>query len=410
MDVLEANKSMTTSAPEKPMRILLLTSSYAPVLGGVQTVTQALAGNLLARGHQVRVVTNRYPRRLPEQEFIGDVSVERWQFLKPSPRYLRKGRLDLFMASLYYGPRVHSRMGRLLASFRPDVVNVHFPDAQIPFVLRLRRHFRFRLVVSLHGHEVERFTANGHPNGDSRGLRALLGEADAVTACSGHLLKSACGIEPSVQAKGVVLYNGIDPERFADTKPFYHPKPYVFAMGRLTRKKGFDLLLEAMARIDDSVDLILAGEGEEAAALKEQARRLGLERRVHFYGRASQDAIVRLLNGCRFLAVPSRAEPFGIVALEGLAAGKRVLATRVGGMAEFLGQASDDSGIVLAGPTVAELAEGLRMQLSRPVETREAAKRSAHIRNEYSWRRVAQRYERILAGEEVVSKFPERGA
>lgn len=392
------------------MRILLLTSSYAPVLGGVQTVTQALARNLLAQGHEVRVVTNRYPRRLPGHEIIDDVSVERWQFLRPSPRYLRKGRLDLFMASLYYGPRVHSLMGRLLASFRPDVVNVHFPDAQIPFVLAFRRRFPFRLVVSLHGHEVERFTANGECNEDSRGLRALLSEADTVTACSRHLLRSACRIEPSIQAKGVVLYNGIDPERFADTKPFYHPNPYVFAMGRLTQKKGFDLLLEALARIDASVDLILAGEGEEAASLQEQARRLGLERRVHFYGRASQEEIVRLLNGCRFLAVPSRTEPFGIVALEGLAAGKRVLATRVGGMAEFLGQAGADSGIVLVSPTVAELAKGLRAQLSRPLEAGEGAKRSAHVRNECSWHRVAQRYERILAGEEVVSKVPERGA
>jgi glycogen(starch) synthase len=403
MNALDLNNpTAATSAREKPMRILLLTSSYAPVLGGVQTVTQALARHLLARGHEVRVVTNRYPRRLPAHEVLDEVSIERWQFLRPSRRYLRQGRLDLFLASLYYGPSVRRRLGRLLASFRPDVVNVHFPDAQIPFVLGLRRRFPFRLVVSLHGHEVERFTANEEGNGDSRGLQALLCEADAVTACSRHLLESACRIEPSVQAKGAVLYNGIDPERFEDEKPFFHPNPYVFAMGRLTRKKGFDLLLEALAQIDGSasgLDLILAGEGEEAAALKDQARRLGLERRVHFYGRVGQEEVVRLLNGCLFLAVPSRAEPFGIVALEGLAAGKRVLATRVGGMAEFLGQASVGPDIVLVGPTAAELAEGLRAQLSCPLESEERSKRSAQVRNEYSWRRVAQRYEHILASE-----------
>lgn len=401
MNALEANNQMATrTKPAKPMRILLLSSSYAPVLGGVQTVTRTLARNLSARGHEVRVVTNRYPCRLPKSENIDGVRVERWQFLRPSWRQLRQGRPDLFLAALYYTPSVRRRLKRLLTTFRPDVVNVHFPDAQIPFLLDLKQRFGFRLVVSLHGHEVERFTSGANASSDSSGLCELLRQADAVTACSRHLLESASRLEPCVMAKGSVLYNGIDPERFEDEKPYHHPNPYVFAMGRLTQKKGFDLLLEALARIEVSspgLDLVLAGEGEEADALKEQARRLGLERRVQFVGRASSDEVVRLLNGCRFLAVPSRVEPFGIVALEGLAAGKRIVATRVGGMAEFLGQAATDPGVVLVGLTVAEIAEGMRVQLSRPLEKGEGAARSAHARDHYSWGRVAQQYEQILA-------------
>ena len=185
-------------------------------------------------------------------------------------------------------------------------------------------------------------------------------------------------------------------------------------MGRLTRKKGFDLLLQALVQLEclrTAWILILAGEGEELTALKEQARQLGLERRVHFRGRASQEEIVRLLNGCLFLAIPSRVEPFGIVALEGLAAGKRILAMRVGGMAEFLDRESS----LLRGykparpmaaipeswpvnPTVEELVEGLRSQLSCPFPARGAAELSASVREMYSWRRVTQRDERILAG------------
>ncbi|MHB1422893.1 MAG: glycosyltransferase family 4 protein [Gemmataceae bacterium] len=396
------------------MKILLLTSSYAPVLGGLQTVTRALARNLLARGHEVRVVTNRYPRRLAGSEIVDGVSVRRWQFSRPSWRQLRQGRLDLFLAALYYCPRVQSRLRRLLVTFRPDVVNVHFPDNQIPFVLGLKRRFGFRLVVSLHGHEVERFTAHGEHNLDSRGLRALLREADAVTACSRYLLESASRLESSLHAKGAVIYNGIDSERFQDATLYQHPRPYLFAMGRLTRKKGFDLLLQALARIDvpaQGLDLIIAGEGEELSTLKEQAQGLGLERRVHFHGRASQEEVIRLLNGCRFLVVPSRVEPFGIVALEGLAAGKGVVATRVGGMAEFLDRETSPprwrkcgkSGfarpaVVLVAPTVEELAEGLREQLSRPLPVQESDELRAYVRDEYSWRRVTQRYERILGG------------
>lgn len=415
MSVLEADVQIPEipSSARKPMRILLLPSSYAPVLGGLQTVAQALARNLMARGHEVRVVTNRYPRNLPSRETIDGVSVERWQFLRPSWDQLRRRRADLFLAALYYAPTVRHRLHRLMRTFRPDVVNVHFPDALIPFVLGLRRHFSFRLVVSLHGHDVERFTAPGAKKGESWNLRAILREADAVTACSRHLLETADRLEPSVQAKGFVLYNGIDPERFRDRTPYQHPRPYIFAMGRLTHQKGFDLLLEAFARVNplaSNVDLILAGEGEERTALESQAQQLGLGERVYFYGRASQEEIVRLLNGCLFLAVPSRLEPFGIVAMEGLAAGKPVLATRVGGMGEFLAplasslpslpaEAEQDGGvdITLVEPTVDELAEGLRTRFASRIGVRQEPQIIARVRNEYSWAEVARRYEDVLA-------------
>src|SRR5262249_37085033 len=140
------------AAAGRPLKILLMPASYPPVLGGLQTVAHALARQLLARGHAVRVATNRYPRSLPAAETLDGVLVQRWPFLRPCWDQLCRGRADLFLASLYYGPSVRARMARLVQRFRPDVVNVHFPDRQAPFVLALRRQFNFRLVASLHGH------------------------------------------------------------------------------------------------------------------------------------------------------------------------------------------------------------------------------------------------------------------
>jgi glycosyltransferase involved in cell wall biosynthesis len=393
----------TAKRRRKGMRILLMPSSYAPVLGGLQTVAQALAHHLRGLGHEVRVVTNRYPRSLPRRETVDDVPVERWQFLRPCWGQLRRGRADLFLASLYYAPRTRGRLRRLLQEFRPDVVNVHFPDGQIPFVLGLRQRFGFRLAVSLHGHEVERFTGEEGAAGAGR-LRALLREADAVTACSGNLLERAAALESSVAAKGTAIYNGIDPARFEDKVPHKHARPYILALGRLTYKKGFDLLLEALARAGGAaadVDLIVAGEGEERGTLEALAARLGLGSRVKFHGRATSAEVVRLLNGCRFFAIPSRAEPFGIVALEALAAGKPVLATRVGGMEEFLGHVTGrlrlgPSLIRLVEPRVERLAEGLRERLASAPEG--DRRWSESVLATYSWARVAQRYERLLAG------------
>jgi glycogen synthase len=382
------------------MRILLMSASYAPVLGGLQTVTAALAGALTRRRHEVRVVTGRYPRTLPARDEIDGVPVERRLFLRPRLAQLRGGRADLFVASLYHTPAVRLGLARLMRTFRPDVVNVHFPDAQIPFVLSLRRRFRFRLVVSLHGHDVERFSPEDARRDVSRDLRGLLLEADAVTACSRHLLRAACNLEPSVGPKGMTIYNGIDPDRFRDGDSCRHSRPYVLALGRLTWKKGFDLLLEALARLGPrGPDLLLAGQGEQQSELESLARRLGLSGRVHFLGTVSQAEVVRLLNGSLFLAVPSRAEPFGIVALEALAAGKPVLATRVGGMAEFLSDLPSDGGMVCLVPAdIDGLEQGLLDRLAFAASGRDGVATGVRIREDYSWARAIQRYESVLAG------------
>jgi glycogen(starch) synthase len=406
------------------MKILLFPASYPPVLGGLQTAVHSIARELVLAGHTVRVVTNRYPRALPKAETIDGVSVQRWQLLDPRSCLFRNKRFHLFLASLYYYPTTIARFQALMRSYRPDVVNVHFPDAQIPFALALRRRFSFRLVVSLHGHDVERFVADeracsGTPIPPAaRPLQSLLCEADAVTACSSHLLDEAQCLEPSVTSKGVAIYNGIDPSRFRDTTPYQHPRPYVLALGRLTYKKGFDLLLEAFVRAtaaSPSVDLVLAGEGEERPALETLTRRLGLVGRVFFFGRATSDQVVRLLNGCLFLAVPSRVEPFGIVALEALAAGKPVLATRVGGMRQFLtdlfpGLHSPPGGltmpvppgthqpVMLVEPRVESLLEGLqRLLFANPHPSTDSVICTL-VQKQYSWASVASRYARVLAG------------
>ncbi|MDX6288670.1 MAG: L-malate glycosyltransferase [Blastocatellia bacterium] len=385
-------------------RILIVSSSYAPVVGGVQTVAHNLAKQLIGCGHEVRVVTHRYPVSLPAQETIDGISVDRLLFLSPGFDYLR--RPDLFGASLFYGPQSHSKLKKVMQDFRPDVVNVHFPNHQIPFILKLRREFAFYLVVSLHGHDVERLDpAQGSENGDERvsnkarvQLESILREADAITACSRHILDKASQIEASVAGKGHVIYNGVDLERFSNKARYAHPRPYVLAFGRLTHKKGFDLLLRAFAEAgstNSSVDLIIAGAGEERDQLKSLTGELGLDQKVHFFGEASPDQIVQLLNGSLFVAVPSRREPFGIVALEALAAGKALLASDTDGLGEFLSEIREPN-VTLVEPTAAGLTDGLRKLLVSKGNGSSGA--SNQLPEQYSWANVAKRYEHVLIG------------
>ncbi|MGH9336615.1 MAG: glycosyltransferase family 4 protein, partial [Vicinamibacteria bacterium] len=322
------------------MRILLMTHSYPPLLGGLQTATAQLAKHLAASGHDVVVVTSRYPRSLSSFERIDEVPVYRMLFLSPSLRDVVRGRIDLFLASSVLAPLHAMRLERLMRDFEPEVVNLHFPLSMIPFVMRIRRKFDFRLVVSLHGDEIERWLQPGSPsNGLRSDLSRLLRQSDAVTACSRYLLERACLLEPDVAAKGTAIHNGVHPGGLDHrTRPDDRGR-YLLAYGRLTRKKGFDLLLEAFAKVSrdfPEVDLILAGDGEERAALQSLAGHLGIAHRLVFFGRASTAQVMELVQGSDFVVVPSRSEPFGIVALEALAAGAPVLATNVGGLPEIL--------------------------------------------------------------------------
>lgn len=343
------------------MRILLFPSSYPPRYGGLESVVRALAKRLREEGHAVRVLTPRYPRSLARRESIDGVDIDRLFMIPPGFDLLRRRRPDLFLASLLLYPLTLLQMALLMRSFRPDIVNVHFPDAQVPFLLKIRGCFRFRLIASLHGDEITRWPAAGSP---PPRLLELLRSADGITACSSWLRAAAARLDPALAGKIRVVHNGIEMEPFRRGTVRARARPYLLAFGRFTVKKGFDLLLRAFEPIAASfpgVDLVIAGDGEDRRLLESLRDSLGLKGRVEFPGYASARELAALLDGCEFAVVPSREESFGLSALEAMAAGKFLLASRIGGLTEFI----DESMNRLVEPTVEGLAAGIRESLER---------------------------------------------
>jgi glycogen synthase len=112
-------------------------------------------------------------------------------------------------------------------------------------------------------------------------------------------------------------------------------------LGRLVSDKGVDVLLDALGLLAGRgarPELTVVGDGPERPGLEAQARRLGIGERVRFLGSRHGEEVVRLLNAHRILVVPSRYdEPFGIVALEGIACGCLVIGSRGGGLKEAIG-------------------------------------------------------------------------
>lgn len=368
--------------------VLLVPASYPPVTGGLQSVTSRLAHELHARGHDVRVVTQRFPRNLPAHETLDGVPVTRWLFVLPRLRNLVRGRFDLFAAGLLFGPVTLARLLWLLARTRPDVVNLHFVGTQAPFVLLAHVFARFRLVVSLHGDDVE-----GLPRGtwfDRWVFRAVLRRAHAVTACSQYLLKEALASEASVAGKSRVVYNGFDPGKVLphDVRGSIG---VLVGMGRLVPSKGWDIALRALAECPGTC-FELIGDGPERGPLEALARQLGLDGRFTLRGVLPHAEALSALRDATLVVVPSRRDTFGLVALEAMSAGRPVVATRAGGLPEVLADA--DALLVPPGDASA-LAAGIRAAQARLAVDPSFGARNRTLAMRFSAARMLAAYEEV---------------
>jgi glycogen(starch) synthase len=139
-------------------------------------------------------------------------------------------------------------------------------------------------------------------------------------------------------------------------------------LGRLVSDKGADLLMAALGRLAEAglrPGLTVVGDGPELPALRAQAERGGLSAQIEFAGARTGEELVRLLNEHRILVVPSRYhEPFGLVALEGIACGCVVAGSAGGGLPEAIGPC----GRTFRNGSVEELAALLGDLLRRPEE------------------------------------------
>ena len=321
------------------MKILLISARYFPHRGGLETVVHHLAQELCHQGHSVRIVTNRYPRTLSHSEVIDGISVTRLHFLIPSLDFVCRGRLDLWVASLFLCRWTEYSLRRIIEEFQPDVINNHYLNEVSELVGRvLRKHsLPVPWVISLHGGDVdgEPFLDQAHRTR----FQKRVSQARFLTACSVHLSKAAVGLESSITGKINVIHNGIDSDLFSKARPSSDYSRYLLAVGQLVPHKGFDLLIEAFSQIAANhphVKLIIAGDGELRLRLEEIIKGKELTQRVSLLGRLDSSQVASLIAGCLFVAMPSRRDSFGIVALEAMAAGKCVLAAPVGGIPEFL--------------------------------------------------------------------------
>jgi glycosyltransferase involved in cell wall biosynthesis len=362
------------------MRVLLITALYPPVLGGAELQAQRLARELDRRGVGVTVLT-RPRREAPMYERDGGVSVVRGLSALPlGPLW-----------GLTYMLSAQRWVRRLAAG--ADVVHSQQVALHCWPAMRVARTLRKPCLL--------RFACYG-AGGDLAALsrHRFGGRLVAELRSADRLIALTAGGVGEIRGYGLPaerirrIPNGVDLDRFAvqawpqvsDSEPLR-----LLFVGRLSRQKGTDVLLHALAlqRQRARFHLRVVGVGGEEQSLRAQSASLGLEGFVEFCG--SQENMLQHYAWSELVVLPSRFEGMPNVILEAMSCARPVLGTSVDGTSELL--AGGQCGWLVPAGDAAALAQGLErvVQERAALRSRGLAGRTI-VERGYSMSRTAERY------------------
>ena len=329
---------------DPPLRILFATPAYWPAtaFGGPIRAAKELTEGLVRAGHRVDVLTTSLrtvdgppaARLHSTRETVSGVDVH---YLATPARYRWMGITPTLPAAWPWRDR-------------PDIVHVFgYRDVVTTLTAAWARTMRVPYVFE----PLDMFVPRFRNVPLKRAFDRMLGEpvahaADLVVACSMHEKRQlvAAGLKDSrVETRA----NGFPPPPAARqgggalrSRLGLGDEPLVLSVGRISFKKGLDLLIEAVAALDD-VHLAIVGPDDgdgTLAALERRRHALGVERRVHFVGPLDTERPQEVYGDADVFVLSSRNESFGIVAAEAAACGVPSVVTDQCGVAELLGDAA----------------------------------------------------------------------
>lgn len=319
------------------MRVLMLSWEYPPrVIGGIAAHVDGLARAMARAGHEVVVFSLDHPHT-GEDEIVDGVRVLRANTDLP---WLPDDYLVARMASAnHHLTQLAARLG----TWRPQVIHAH--DWLVAWSAdTLKALWGVPLVATIHA--TERGRHGGHvPQGVPAAINAvewwLTYQAQQVIACSKFMVREVIDGFELPPDKVNLVPNGIDIGQWLPSAPLPEkPREHlVVAWGRIQYEKGFQVLIRAIGelrpRIPD-IRCVIAGRGSYLAELQTQIDMDGVGDIVQLAGFVPDDDLRELLSRTGCVVIPSLYEPFGIVALEGMAAGAPTIVARTGGLAEIV--------------------------------------------------------------------------
>ncbi len=301
------------------MKVLQLCKFYPPVTGGMEAVVHALATGLARRGVDVSVLCANTGATTVRERSEGVAIV----------RAASLGRvLSTSISPSLVGACVQQ-------AARADIVHIHMPDPLTALALRLSATGA-RVVVHWHSDVVrQRLSRRLYEPLQSW----LLGRADAIIATSARYAASSPWLR-DVAAKVSVVPIGIGDNAgrapaaaVAAVRSRFGGRHIVFGLGRMVGYKGFDVLIDAAARLPAHAVVVVGGDGPLLERHRRSVTDRGLGEKIHFVGRISQSDLPVYFAASRVFCLPStqRSEAYGVVLVEAMAAGLPVVATSIPG-------------------------------------------------------------------------------
>lgn len=348
------------------------------------------------------------------RERMGDVEVHRFTYFLPREAQalayghgIRANLRESWSARFQPPPFVfrQARATRaLVRNERIDLVNSHWMIPQglsTALVGGVGRSFRH--VLTVHAGDV--YMLGALPFGRTL-ANFIVSRSDHVFAVGTHVRESLDALlgrpsKATLQPMGanVSLFREGDAEATVEA---LFPAGYLLFIGRFSEKKGTLYALRALPRVLErhpDLGLIVIGYGELEEELRAEAKRLGVERSVVFHGRRTHEEIGRCLRGCRVAVVPSivdsRGETEGMptVVVEALAAGTRVVGSRVDGIPDLIRHR--ENGWLCREKDPLDLADKILLALDEP-EGSDLGRNCAATADALDWSAVAAHYARVF--------------
>ncbi len=348
---------------------ILITNNFPPERGGIQRVISRVAGECAARGGEVIVVAPGLPGSREIDEELP-FRVIRYRVV----RQKFAGMLAMLVAFL---------KARRVARGHATIASVWWPVGVA--VALVPRFLRGRFAVMAHGSEI----APERTGFRRRAMRFVYARADVVIANSGftEALLAKVGVKGNVR----VVLPGVDMRDVAITRA---SQPTVLSVGRLQDRKGFDRVIEAVARLVPAFPTLryeIIGDGPQLDALRDLARALHIESRVNFLGAVSDRELWEAYGRAWCFALPVRTvgddvEGFGIVYLEAALAELAAVGGKGSGAAEAIVDGA--TGLLVDGNSVAAVSEALNTLLNDRTLADEMGRQGRERALKLSWART----------------------
>ncbi|MSP12996.1 MAG: glycosyltransferase family 1 protein [Chloroflexi bacterium] len=403
--------------PVAMLRVLILTYEFTPYLvGGVGSHVSELVPALAQRGIEVHVVTPRWNGGEHYEILPGGARI--YRVSAPSMRNDE----DIVSQVRQANRQLAEVGGQIIQEHRNKFDIIHAHDWLVAeSAMELKLTYKIPLVATIHA--TERGRGRGHLWSDTQWAinsieQRLTYEAWRVICCSHYMYHEVQNYFGVPENKIDVIPNAVEASNFMpqgteDLQTFrakyaLPQERIVYFVGRLVHEKGSHLLVEAAPLVLQEISnakFVISGKGPMLEFLLSRTVSLGVPNKIFFTNYVSDEIRNHLYNVADAAVFPSLYEPFGIVALEAMAAQVPLVVSSVGGLAEVVEH--NDTGITVYPDNPESLAWGIIHTLRYPEWAHQRTDNAYRkLRSDYSWERVARLttavYDRV-SGERVIS-------